>query len=125
MLAAGYLPVPARLRRPLFLVRAVRPCRESAVMQLALRRPAGAAVAREVLVRATAGSERRLVIIQAGRTENRVSFRLCPSESQRAWPVTIDAETAVEWSGTVRRGFDRVALPAYSLEEVTQTEPRP
>jgi len=117
-LAAGYLPVPAKLRQPLFLVRAVRPCRESAVLHLALRRPAGAAAAREVLVRAKAGDQRRLVIIQAGRTENRVSFRLRPSASQDAWPVTIDAESAVEWSGAVRRGFDEVALPAYSLEEV-------
>jgi len=88
------------------------------VMHLALRRPAGAASARQVLVRAGAGQERRLVIIQAGRAENRVSFRLHPSATQDAWPVTIDAESAVEWSGAVRRGFDEVALPAYSLEEV-------
>ncbi len=117
-LAAGYLPVPAKLRRPLFLVRAVRPCREAAVMQLALRRPAGTAAARQVLVRVTAGDERRLVIIQAGRAENSVSFRLRPSAAQDAWPVTIDAESAVEWSGAVRRGFDEVVLPAYSLEEL-------
>ena len=54
-LAAGYLPVPAKRRQPLFLVRAVRPCGEAAVMSLALRRPAGAAAARQVLVRVTAG----------------------------------------------------------------------
>jgi hypothetical protein len=118
MLASGYLPVPAKLRRPLFLVRAVRPCREAAVMHLALRRPAGAAAAREVLVRTTAGEQRRLVIIQAGRAENSVSFRLRPSGDQDEWPVTIEAESAVEWSGGVRRGFDEVVLPAYSLEEV-------
>jgi hypothetical protein len=117
-LAAGYLPVPAKRRQPLFLVRAVRPRVEAAVMNLALRRPAGAAAARQVLVRVTAGDERRLVIIQAGRAENSVSFRLRPSAARDAWPVTIEAESAVEWSGAVRRGFDEVVLPAYSLEEV-------
>jgi hypothetical protein len=117
-LAAGYLAAPAKRRHPLFLVRAVRPCGEAAVMHLALRRPAGATAARQLLVRVTAGAERRLVIIQAGQAENSVSFRLRPSAAQDAWPVTIEAESAVEWSGAVRRGFDEVALPAYSLEEV-------
>ncbi len=117
-LAVGYLPVPARRRRPLFVVRAVRPSREAAVMQLSLRRPAGAAAARQVLARVTAGGERRLLIIQEGRVENSIAFRLRPSGAEDAWPVTIETESALEWSGAVRRGFDEVALPGYSLEEV-------
>jgi hypothetical protein len=117
-LAVGYLPVAAKRRRPLFMVRAVRPASEAAVMQLSLRRPPGAAAARQVLVRVTAGDERRLVIIQEGRVENSVAFRLRPSAAQDAWPVTLETESALEWSGAVRRGFDEVALPAYSLEEV-------
>lgn len=53
-LAAGYLPVPAKRGQPLFLVRAVRPCPEAAVMRLALRRPPGASE-RHLLARVHGG----------------------------------------------------------------------
>ena len=117
-LLAGYLPAAPNQRRPLFVVRAVRPCRDAAVMRLTLRRPAGAAEAKAVHVRTTVGNERRLVIIAAGWDENSVSFRLRPTAGENSWPVTIDAGSAVEWSGVVRRGFDEIILPAFSMEEV-------
>ncbi len=116
ILANGYFAAPAKRSEPLFRIRSLRAFPEGAVLHIPLRRASGEPGAENLLIRASVGEQRRLIIIPAKSLEAVASFRLKPEAAGELWPVTIHAPEALEWSAVARRGFDPVILPVFSLE---------
>jgi hypothetical protein len=114
-LATDNLVKPARAPAPWGRIELLRPCAQGAVLILVFRRPAGSETASTLLIWASLGEIRKVGVIEPGKLEANVYFRLQPAEAGESWPLTLTSHHPFIWSASADRGFDTVFLPAYSL----------